>query len=145
VTAKKLATPTIATTSEIKKWGLRRSYRDPREGLFNTTEEFYNCLDKIADTQADWIEATIIDPENGRTPVKYYRRDTLAVLAEILSTPVLKDKCVWTPVKMYDGSGNRVYTDIHTGDWMWTQQVICLTHSLLILEMHLRSQPFTKR
>ena len=35
--------------------------------------EFYNCLDKIADTQADWIEATIIDSENGRPSIKYYR------------------------------------------------------------------------
>ena len=74
--------------------------------------------------QADWIETSVNDPDN--PPVKYYKRDTLAVLAEILSTPILKDKCVWAPVKMYDTSGNRVYTDIHTGDWMWKQQVIRL-------------------
>jgi len=104
VTAKKLATPTIVTVSEIKQWALRQSFPELREGTFNISEEFYNCFDKIADMQADWIETSINDPNNPL--VKYYKRDTLAVLAEILSAPILKDKYVWAPVKMYDGSGN---------------------------------------
>jgi len=49
VTAKKLATPTIATLPEVKRWALRQSFPEPREGSFDTPKEFYNCLDKIAD------------------------------------------------------------------------------------------------
>lgn len=88
--AKKLATPTIATLPEIKKWALRKSFPEPHEGSFDTPKEFYNCLDKIVDTQTDWIETSIVEP--GNPPVKYYKQDTLAVLSEILSTPILKDK-----------------------------------------------------
>ena len=42
VTAKKLATPTIATLPEVKKWALRQSFPEPHGGLFDTPEEFYN-------------------------------------------------------------------------------------------------------
>ena len=111
--------------SEIQKWGLQRSHIEGHSGLFSTTQQFFDCLDTITETQAQWEKVTIVDPEGKKAPVVYYMRDPLAVLQEILSNSDVKDKCVWAPVKLYGEGGERVFTDMHTADWWWEKQVMC--------------------
>jgi hypothetical protein len=123
-TAKKLTIPTIATRAEIEKWALRKSFTDHRPGLFNSTKEFFNCLDTLTETMAPWEKQTIRDKEGKKPKVVYYKRDTAAVLQEILESPMVKDMCVWAPIKMYSQEGERVYTDLHTSDWWWDMQVM---------------------
>jgi len=44
----------------------------------------------------------------------YWKRDTLAVLQEILDNSNLADKCVWAPSQRFSSSGERVYMDMDT-------------------------------
>ena len=126
LTAKDLSTPRLSSRANIFKWGLKRpGSRLPEDSLFESHREFYSCLDIIADCQSTWESVDIMDSSSPpKIFTKYWKRDSLAVLQEILENPAIKDKCVWEPQKNYNSEGERVYTDMHTGDWWWDIQVI---------------------
>jgi len=52
----------------------------------------------------------------------YWHRDSLAVMHDILTDIDLANDMVWAPKKLYDRDGNRVYTELWTGDWWWSMQ-----------------------
>jgi len=121
----------MSTRSDIKKWGVREPGIECDNGLFRSITEFYKRLDDIQATQAAWLECDIED-RKGQFKCKAWMRDPMAVLQEILDNPMIKDKVVWAPRKMYDQAGNRVYTDLYTTDWWWEMQVSTTYNSLLI-------------
>jgi len=126
-----LTTPTISTNSDINKWGVKRhGLPDQRSALFNSVEDFKSRIDELCEMVAPWMKGQIVDTSGEVSgEFTFYYRDTLAVLQEILANAHLKEKCVWSPVRKYDPDGNRVYTDIHTGDWQWRMQASTLANS----------------
>ena len=87
--------------------------------------QFHSCLDEMASVMTPWQSILIKGDDNlpKQEPVRYWLRDSLAVLQEILENPELVDHCVWGPVRQRNSEGERVYTDMHTGDWWWKVQV----------------------
>jgi hypothetical protein len=124
VTTKKLTTPSIATETIIRQFGVKDPDHEGHnhDGLFRSTAEFYRCLDMIVDTQAEWQELDVVG-RKGEYNCKAYTRDPKAVLQEILDNPKIKNKVVWAPRRMYDQAGDRVYTDLYSTHWWWKTQV----------------------
>ena len=60
--------------------------------------------------------------EDDDSPVTYYYRDPIELVAYILSQPAYSDHLVFAPVKEYQ-NGTRIYSELHTGDWWWETQV----------------------
>jgi len=97
---------------------------------FSSHADFIGRLDQMAKCYCPWKEREIkprAGQESGEwyTSVRYWAKDSLAVLQEILDNPELKGKCVWAPAKEFNSEGERVYTDMHTGDWWMNIQVSC--------------------
>ena len=72
-----------------------------------------------------WDEAVVTHCE-GHMNFRVWMRDPLGVLQEILDNPLIKDKVVWAPRKIYDSNNQRVYTDLYTSDWWWETQVLMM-------------------
>ena len=72
--------------------------------------------------------------------VKFYARDSLAVLQEILENPALADKCVWEPERVTNGDGERVYTDMHDSEFWWNTQGDSILGKRLNLGSSIRSK-----
>ena len=53
----------------------------------------------------------------------FYYRDIQSTLEYLLQQRTFAEHLVYEPLWEFDGDGNCVYTDIHTGDWWWQTQV----------------------
>ena len=104
---------------------------------FTSHRDFLNRLDEMMTYQAQWQDTFVSEQRAGAewgTDLKYWKRDPLAVLQEILENPALADKCVWRPRRVFNGEGCHIYRDIDTGDFGWQTQVTPVTDIWLILE-----------
>ena len=65
-----------------------------------------------------WISSTInYDAENPETP--YFWRDPIKVVENLLQNPSYQDDLVYAPCKLTGKFGERIYGELHTGDWWW--------------------------
>ena len=69
---------------------------------------------------SDWQEAAI-DIEGISTP--YWYRDPISAISYILGHPPFKDYLRYAPIRDRDASGERLYSEMWTGDWWWRTQV----------------------
>lgn len=97
------------------------------EGVaFRSIDDFFGRLNIMRQTYVPWTNTTIRPANGTKNPwanPTYWKKNTLAVLQEILENPALDGKCVWAPVRQFNDDGERIFTDMHTGDWWWKMQV----------------------
>ena len=53
----------------------------------------------------------------------FYYRDIKSTIRYVLRQRTFAEHMIYEPVREFDAEGNRVYTDMHTGDWWWQTQV----------------------
>ena len=124
--AQSLTTPRLEANQTIHNIAVLGQDRFLSENAgFQSVAQFHSCLDEMASVMTPWQSILIKGDDNlpEQEPVRYWLRDSLAVLQEILENPELIDHCVWGPVRQRNSEGERVYTDMHTGDWWWKVQV----------------------
>ena len=126
--ARDLSWPVLLTKDRIIQIGVRskRSYLHRSPIPFDSYEDFMGRMDELVRTQSFWeprkfSDKTMSYPWSGG--VKFYARDSLAVLQEILENRALADKCIWEPERVTNGDGERVYTDMHDSEFWWKTQV----------------------
>lgn len=94
------------------------------KGHFKSAYTLYN---KIRDIEPDgigqhWVLSKIdYDAENLETP--YFWRDPMKVVEDLLQNPSYLDDLIYTPCKLTGKFGERIYGELHTGDWWWKLQV----------------------
>ena len=122
--AKALAMPEKSTASHIEQVAVNGVSFLREDVAFVSVAHFHNCLDEISGQMAPWQSNIIMDQTvQLKANARYWYRDSLAVLQEILDNPKIAKKCVWSPVKQFNHDNQRVYTDMHTSDWWWEVQV----------------------
>lgn len=117
--------PKIATNAEISAGCTMHpgSWITP-EVAFQSTKHHFRTLDAAAALRSGWKRGSFSPGslQGLEYPIPYWHRDTLAVMHDILTDSDLAEDMVWAPKKVYDGDGNRVYTELWTGDWWWSIQ-----------------------
>ena len=69
-----------------------------------------------------WVLSKInYDAENPGTP--YYWRDPMRIVEDLVQNPAYRDDLIYTPCKLTGQFGERIYSELHTGDWWWKLQV----------------------
>ena len=69
-----------------------------------------------------WISSTInYDAENSETA--YFWEDPMKVVEDLLQNPSYRENLVYTLCKLTAKFGERIYGELHTGDWWWKLQV----------------------
>ena len=71
--------------------------------------------------QLGWIKGTV--DFHLHQGCAFYFRDLEDTIQYLLRQRVYAEHLVFEPMHEFDDEGNRVYTDMHTGDWWWTTQV----------------------
>ena len=85
---------------------------------------------------SEWQEATM-DIEGTSTP--YWYRDPIAAISYILGHPPFKDYLCYAPIRDRDASGERLYSEMWTGDWWWRTQV-CQSQSQIQIQIQIQIQ-----
>jgi hypothetical protein len=143
--ARDLSFPVLLTEQRITQIGVKskHSYLRGSDVPFNSYKDFIGRMDELLRTQSLWQPRRFSDqtrsyPWSGG--VKFYARDALAVLQEILENPGLADKCIWEPERVTNGDGERVYTDLHDSEFWWKTQVDTLLGKQLNVDPSIRSK-----
>jgi len=71
--------------------------------------------------QPGWIKGTV--DFHLYQGCAFYYRDPEDTIQYLLRQRAYAEHLVFEPIHEFDDEGNRVYTDIHTGDWWWMMQV----------------------
>ena len=53
----------------------------------------------------------------------FYYRDPIKIIRYLFRQRLFKDVTVYAPIKEYNTQGERIYSELHTGDWSWETQV----------------------
>jgi len=61
----------------------------------------------------DWVPAQIL----------FWSRDALPVVKELVGDEALAKDMKWSPAKLYNSKGERLYSELYSGNWWWETQV----------------------
>lgn len=101
---------------------------------FNNLRELRAKIDSIEQGDIGWSSFKIqykghIDASSAAWKKKEYEvwfRDPLMVAEQQISNKDFANEIDWAPKRIFDANGNRVYTDLASGDWMWNQAVFAV-------------------
>lgn len=93
-------------------------------GHFKSAHTLGKKIDKIDPDGIGkhWIMSTI-DYDAGSSETPYYWRDPVQVVKDLLQNPSYQNDLIYTPCKLTGKFGERIYGELHTGDWWWKLQV----------------------
>lgn len=104
-----------------------------REGLCTTDEvsftsgwTLHRALDRMYPElgEASWKSHDVVTSVGGNTrSIPFYFRNPLACVAYLLKQPCFRDHLFYAPVREYNQSGERMYSEMHTAEWWWNMQV----------------------
>jgi len=104
-----------------------------REGLCTTNEvsftsgwTLHRSLDRMYPElgEASWKSRDVVTVIGGKErSIPFYFRNPLACVAYLIKQPCFRDHLFYAPVRQYDGSGERMYSEMHTAEWWWGIQV----------------------
>ena len=123
------------TTSKISQTQINNFLRspilnDPAQDRFSyaNAEEWKRRVSQVPHgIQEDkWIRQGItirktIDDIQGVTSVIYYR-DIIMILRFLLGHRAFEQNMTYAPVRLTNQRGERVYGEMHTGEWWWSKQ-----------------------
>ena len=67
-----------------------------------------------------WTEASIND---GRHATTFNYQNMIDCVRYLIREVVYSSDMVYAPIREYDSSGERLYSEMHTADWWWDMQV----------------------
>jgi hypothetical protein len=89
---------------------------------FSSTKELNNIIDNaLPGCPAFECRELVIGGET----LDFYHRDILACIRSIYGDPELAQDLIVAPERHYadQGHADRIYSEMHTGDWWWAVQV----------------------
>lgn len=98
--------------------GLSKS-SSPCFGSAYKLDQYIEALDPYQHLLA-WNEGTFNQDEHAST---FYYRDIVDCVEYLVAQPAYREDIVYAPVREYDESGGRLYSEMHTADWWWETQV----------------------
>jgi Plavaka transposase len=135
--AKSLSMPRPASGPVIQSIAVDGKNSFLKAGVgFSSNFDFLARLDELQSTMTPWTSVDISNEGGDMSwgpKLTYWKRDTLAVLQEILENPNLKDKCVWAPSQRFGSNHERVYTDMDSTEWWWETQVRTAENNLTVV------------
>ena len=63
------------------------------------------------------------DPSWVPAALRFHKRNSLDILREIVGDVKVAEHMKWAPEKVYNSKGDRLYSELWTGDWWWRMQV----------------------
>jgi hypothetical protein len=98
---------------------------------WRNAKDLYDTIDAIQHGDMPWkvYQITYTGPRPPVAPkwmtetYELCTRDSRLVLQQQLATPEFKDKIDYSPYRQFAGNGQRVWSNLMSGDWAWKQAV----------------------
>lgn len=94
---------------------------------FKSPNDFYKRLEKLNFRGGQWQQSYVMPgptaPAWRPNQVEFYHRDTFETLKYIVGNSRLQNHMKWAPEKHFNSKGERVFSELWTGDWWWRMQV----------------------
>jgi len=127
--AKALTFPSPLSNREIRNLAVERHcpWIMPGKG-FKSVRDFYKRLNQLPAKGGEWQQSYLTRgptaPPWSPPMVPFWYRDSLDVLKEILGDVRLAKDMKWAPEKLVNSDGERLYSELWTGDWWPRIQVL---------------------
>jgi hypothetical protein len=89
------------------------------EYSYNTGYLMYQRITEMEENLPQWTQSTATIDGITRT---FFHRDPVHCSRYLLSQRAFRDNMVYGPVRVTDSAGDRVYSEMNTGDWWWETQ-----------------------
>jgi hypothetical protein len=94
---------------------------------FKSPNDFYQRLELLNYRGGQWRQSYVVPGPTAPTwrpnQVEFYHRDTFETLKYIVSNPKLQNHMKWAPERQFNSKGERVFSELWSGDWWWRMQV----------------------
>jgi hypothetical protein len=123
--AKALIFPSPLSNKGIRNLAVERHcpWIIPGKG-FKSVSDFRKRLDQLPAKGGEWRQSYVTQgptaPQWSPPIVPFWYRDSLDVLKEILGDVRLAKDMKWAPERLINADGERLYSELWTGDW-WPQ------------------------
>ena len=84
-----------------------------------TLRQHLDILDPFSEYLV-WVEASIDD---GRHSTNFYYPNIIDSVRYLIRQVAYSSDMGYAPIREYDSSGERLYSEMHTADWLWDIQV----------------------
>jgi hypothetical protein len=89
------------------------------EYSYNTGYLMYQRIAEMEENLPQWTQSTATIDGTTR---KFFHRDPVNCSRYLLSQRAFRNNMVYGPVRVTDSAGDRVYSEMNTGDWWWETQ-----------------------
>jgi hypothetical protein len=102
-----------------------------KEGCgFKSLNDFNKRLELLPSKGGEWISKNIsqtpASPEWAPENIQFWMRDSLETLRSIVGDVRLAPHMSWAPAKIYNREGERLYSELWSGNWWSDKQVLFL-------------------
>jgi len=112
--------------SKIPKWQIDAYFAEGLGGMdsrslpsASTLRQHHDILDPFREYLVG-VDASI---DNGRNATTFYYRNIIDCVRYLIRQVAYRSDMVYTPIREYDSSGERLYSEMHTADWWCDMQV----------------------
>ena len=77
----------------------------------------------VLDPFGEYLTCTQAVIGDGRHTTTFYYRNPLYCIRYLVRQVAYRSDMVYAPIREYDSSGERLYSEMHTADWWWDTQV----------------------
>ena len=111
-----------------------------KDSLCSSLKSNYHLRQKI-DRMEDglghgsWKKSKLSMAWNDQHPdnIPFWHRDVIECAKWLLRQPAYEDHLTYAPIRSFNDAGQRVYDEMHTGEWWWEKQVVfnpfpCITN-----------------
>jgi hypothetical protein len=123
--------PKPKTVQQISDGAVQRnaSWINPGCG-FQSVRDFQRRVALLPAKAGEW-QSSFILPGNSAPAwaprlLEFWKRNTLEVLEDMVGDTRLASSMKWSPEKHYNSTGERIYSELWSGDWWWRKQVLTL-------------------
>ena len=120
--------PNRLSASQITAGAVEKNAKWIKPGCgFKSLNDFNKRLELLPSKGGEWVSKNLTRkvnspawvPEN----VQFWMRDSLETLKSIVGDVRLAQDMKWAPEKIYNSKGERIYSELWTGDWWPSMQV----------------------
>jgi hypothetical protein len=94
---------------------------------FESWGEFQRLIQNVEEKGGKWHRKVLHrvdrDPSWYPVQVRFWERNSLDILKELVADIKVAEHMKWAPEKVYNSKGERLYSELWTGDWWWRKQV----------------------
>ena len=98
------------------------------ESCFESWGEFRRLIQNVEEKGGKWHRKVLHrvdkDPSWYPVQVRFWERNSLDILKELVGDIKVAEHMKWAPEKVYNSKGERLYSELWTGDWWWRKQVL---------------------